>query len=122
MEGSYAETYAEENGYSFNGRPVNYDTLKEVKVKDYKTDGTKELYVKSITAKDAETFSSYEITVTLSSKGMDITVRREFRIKSGSAVRSFPLHSAEHLSVQQHSGIVRVPCPGSLSHFILITV
>ena len=43
-----------------------YDTLKEEKVSDFKTDGTSELHVKSITADDVKDNSAYEIKVTLS--------------------------------------------------------
>lgn len=44
----------------------SYDTLKEEKVSDFKTDGTSELHVKSITADDVKDNSAYEIKVTLS--------------------------------------------------------
>lgn len=44
----------------------SYDTLTEKKVDDFKTDGTSELHVMSITPEDAAQYSAYEIKVTLS--------------------------------------------------------
>lgn len=57
-----------------------YDTLKEEKVSDFKTDGTSELHVKSITADDVKDNSAYEIKVTLSNgKSLTKTTSKCFK-------------------------------------------
>lgn len=58
----------------------SYDTLKEEKVSDFKTDGTSELHVKSITADDVKDNSAYEIKVTLSNgKSLTKTTSKCFK-------------------------------------------
>lgn len=58
----------------------SYDTLKEEKVSDFKTDGSKELYVMSITADDVKNNSAYEIKVTLSNgKSLTKTTSKCFK-------------------------------------------
>ncbi len=60
---------------------TSYDTLKEEKVSDFNTEnGTKALYVKSITKADAAKYSAYEITVTLSNgKSLTKTTNKCFK-------------------------------------------
>ena len=58
----------------------SYDTLKEVKVSDFNTDGSKELYVKSITPNNAKEYSEYQIKATLSNgKSLTKTTSKCFR-------------------------------------------
>lgn len=58
----------------------SYDTLKEEKVSDFKTDGSKELYVMSITPNNAKEYSEYLIKVTLSNgKSLTKTTSKCFR-------------------------------------------
>jgi hypothetical protein len=58
----------------------SYDTLKEEKVSDFKTDGSKELYVMSITPNNAKEYSEYLIKATLSNgKSLTKTTSKCFR-------------------------------------------